>query len=69
MWCQLIEVDNSLAQFKSAKLKDKQHTINAPSFYATLQKKKEIDAPRFQHSLADSQLLIYVADAVSPSFI
>ena len=39
----LIEVDCSLGQFKSAKLKDKEYIINAPSFYTTLQKKTEID--------------------------
>ena len=36
-------------------------------FFTTLQKKKEIDAPNFLHLLANSQLLIYVADAVSTS--
>ena len=35
-------------------------------FLTTLQKKKDIDSPSFQHLLADG-LLIYVADAVSPS--
>ena len=40
VWCQLIEVDYSLAQFKSAKLKDNQQTLYAPSFYATLQNKE-----------------------------
>ena len=40
--------------------------MNAPSFNPTLQKRKRA-APSFQHLLADGQLLIYVADAVSPS--
>ena len=40
--------------------------MNAPSFIPTLQKRKRA-APSFQHLLADGQLLIYVADAVSPS--
>ena len=38
----LIEVDCFLGQFKSAKLKDKEHTINAPSFFSTLQKRKRL---------------------------
>ena len=63
----LIEVDGSLGQFKLANLKDKKNTINAPIFIITLQKKKEMDAPNFQHLLLDVQLLIYVADAVSTS--
>ena len=63
----LIEVDCSLGQFKSAKLKDKIYTINTPIFFTTLKKKKEIDAPKFQHLLTDGQLLNYVADAVSTS--
>ena len=62
----LIEVDFSFDQFKSTKWKDKEYTINAPSFYSTSQKRK-IDAPSFQHLLANGQLLVYVADAVSPS--
>ena len=37
----LIEVDCSLGQFKSAKSKDKEYTLNAPSFYSALQKKKD----------------------------
>ena len=36
----LREVDCSLGQFKSAKLKDKNNTINAPTFFKTLQKKE-----------------------------
>ena len=43
----LIEVDGSSGQFKSAQLKDKEYTINAPSFDTTLPNKKEIDAPSF----------------------
>ena len=43
----LIEVDCSLGQFKSAKLKDKEYTKNAPIFFTTLQKKKKMDAPNF----------------------
>ena len=43
----LIEVDCSLGQFKSAKLKDKEYTINAPSSYTLLQKKKEFNATIF----------------------
>ena len=38
----LIEVDCSSSHFKSAKLKDKEFTINAPSFYTTLQKRKRL---------------------------
>ena len=38
--------DCSLGQFKSAKLKDKEYTINAPIFY-NFAKKKEMDAPNF----------------------
>ena len=34
----LIEVDCSLGQFKSAKLKDKENTINPPSFYKRIAK-------------------------------
>ena len=34
----LKEVDCSSGQFKSAKLKDKEYTINAPIFFTTLQK-------------------------------
>ena len=64
----LIELDCSSGQFKSAKLKDKEYTRNAPSFFTILQKKKEIDAPSLEHSLADGQLLIDVTDTVSPSF-
>ena len=63
----LIEVDCSWGQFKLANLNDKKNTINAPIFIITLQKKKEMDAPNFQHLLLDVQLLIYVADAVSTS--
>ena len=37
----LIEVDCSSCQFKSAKLKNKEYTINAPTFFTTLQKKKD----------------------------
>ena len=48
----LIEVDFSFDQFKSTKLKDKEYTINASSFYSTLQKRK-IDAPSFQHLLVN----------------
>ena len=36
--------------------------MNAPSFYTTLQQKKEIDTPSFLHLLADGQWLIYGAD-------
>ena len=43
----LIEVDCSLGQIKLAKLKDKNHNINALIFFTTLQKKEEIDAPNF----------------------
>ena len=43
----LIEVDCSSGQFKLAKLKDKKYTINAPIFFITLQKKKEMAAPNF----------------------
>ena len=46
-----------MGQFKSAKWKDKEHTINAPIFFTTLQKKKEMDAPNFLLLLADGQLL------------
>ena len=42
-----MEVDCSLGQFKSAKLKDKEYTKNAPIFFTTLQKKKKLDAPNF----------------------
>ena len=59
----------SLGKLKSAKLKDKEYTINAPIFFTTLQNKKEMDAPNFWNFLVDGQLLIYVADAVSPSII
>ena len=38
----LIEVDCSSVQYKSAKLKDKEHTINAPSFKTTLQNRKRL---------------------------
>ena len=38
----LIEVDCSSGQFKSAKLKDKEYTLNAPSFYTTTQKSKRL---------------------------
>ena len=55
----------SLAQFKSAKLKDKYYT----KFLHNVAKKKEIDAPSFQRLSADSQLLMYVADAVSAAII
>ena len=41
----IFEVDCSLGQFKSTKLKGKECAINASSFYKTLQIKKEIDAP------------------------
>ena len=34
----LIEVDCSLGQFKSAKLKDKEHTVNAPFFHSIAKK-------------------------------
>ena len=61
----LIEVDCSKGQFKPSILKDKEYTISAPSFYTTLQQKKEIETPINQHLLADGQLLI--ADAVSSS--
>ena len=61
----LTEVDCSLGQFKSAKLKDKEFTVNSPNFYTTL--KKERDAPIFLNLLAIGQLLIYLTDAVSPS--
>ena len=53
----------SLGQFKSAKLKDKYYT----KFLHNVANKKEIDAPSFQHLSADSQLLLYVANAVLPS--
>ena len=43
----LIEVDFSSGQFKLAKLKDQKYTINAPIFFITLQKKKEMAAPNF----------------------
>ena len=33
-------------QFKSAQFKDKEHTINAPSFYTLLQK-RDIDASSY----------------------
>ena len=36
-----------LGQFVFAKLKDKDYNINEPSFYTTLQKKKEIGDPSF----------------------
>ena len=62
----LIEVDYSLGQFKSAKLKDKEYSINTPIFHKIA---KKMDAPNFLHLLADGQLFIYVADAVSPSII
>ena len=42
----LIEVGCSSGQFKSAKLKDKEYTINAPTFFTTSQKRK-MDAPNF----------------------
>ena len=42
----LIEVDCSLGQFKSAKLKDKEYTINAPFFVHNIAK-KEMDAQIF----------------------
>ena len=54
----------SSGQFKSAKLKDKEYTLEAQIFFTTLQKKKEMDAPHFEHLLADGQLLIYDADCV-----
>ena len=38
----LIEVDCSLGQFESAKLKDKEFTIKAPNFFTTLQKRKRL---------------------------
>ena len=37
----------SLGQFKSAKLRDEEYTINAPIFSQQSKKKKEIDAPHF----------------------
>ena len=42
-----IELDCSLGQFKSAKLEDKEYTINATKFFCNIAKKKEIDAPSF----------------------
>ena len=45
----LIEVDCYLGQFKSAKLKDIEFTINAQK----IAKKKENDAPSFKHLWAD----------------
>ena len=42
------KVSINLGQVKSAKLKDKEYTINAQSFYATFQK-KEIDALSFYY--------------------
>ena len=38
----LIAVDCSSSHLKSAKLKDKEYTINVPSFYTTLQKRKKL---------------------------
>ena len=38
----LIEVDCSSGHFKSAKLKDKVYTINAQSFFTTMQKRKRL---------------------------
>ena len=61
----LIEVDCSAGQFKSAKLEDKEYNINVASFSKHC--KKEINAQRFLHLLADNQLLIYVAYVVYPS--
>ena len=61
----LKEVDCSSGQFKSAKLKDKEYTTKAPILFTTLQKKRN-GCPKFFTFLVDGELLIYVADAVSP---
>ena len=63
----LIEVDCYLGQFKSATLKDKEFTMNAPIFHNIAKKKKKMDAPNCSHLQANGQLLIYVADALSTS--
>ena len=62
----LIEVDCSLDKFKSAKLKDKEYTINAPNF--SQQCKKERDGwTKFLKFVGKWSAVIYVADAVSLS--
>ena len=43
----LIEVDCSLGQFKSAKLKDKVYTINAPIFFHNIAKKEKDVCTKF----------------------
>ena len=58
-----------MGQFKSAKLKGKEYTINAPIFPTTLQKRKKWMHQIFKKILADAQLLIYVADAVYPKYL
>ena len=63
-----MELTPSLMQHYSASYKVlSDRDINAPNFFTTLQKKKEIDAPNSSYLLVDGQLLIHVADAVSPS--
>ena len=57
-----MEVDYSLAQIEGQRTH-----YESTKFLHNIVKKKKIDAPTFQYLTADCQLLIYVADAISPT--